>query len=315
MAKRESNKQVTTKNKKTAKQNSTHKKRSSSSHKNTKRKSSNKGNTKREYRINNNAIEIEKRKIKKEIKTKMIFSFVLVLALIITAFVIYIVSTKNDVKDKPQFFTSENEYVSGIDVSHHNGEIDWKTVSENNDFAIIRAGYRGYSEGKINEDTYFKENIKGAKKAGIPIGVYFYSQATTVEEAKEEASYVLSLIRGHNVSLPIFIDYEYAFNKDGMHDGRLFNAKLTSAEATEIINAFCDKINKGGHYAGLYASSSVLNNDIKTSKLNKNIYIWVADYNKSVKYRGDYDIWQYTKTGSSEGVNSKYTDLNYWYIK
>lgn len=305
MATKESNKEKTKKtNNKNVKTLNKQKKTKSSANKSTKRKIANK-----------KLAEIEKDNIKKEIKTKVILAIALVIALIISIIIIYVVSSKNDVEDKPQFFTSENEYVSGIDVSHHNGEIDWKTVAKNNDFVIIRTGYRGYTEGKIVEDTYFKENIKGAEKADIPIGVYFYSQATTVEEAREEASYVLSLIKGKDVSLPVFIDYEYAFNKDGMHDGRLFNANLTPAEATEIINAFCEKINKGGHYAGLYASSSILSNNIKTSKLNKNIYIWVADYNEYVKYQGDYDIWQYTKTGSSEGVSSRYTDLNYWYIK
>ncbi len=261
------------------------------------------------------AFKIELGKIKKEAKNKTIAAIVLVFVLIISIIIIYAVSSNTEVDDRPQFFKSENEYVSGIDVSYHNGDIDWKTVSKNNDFAIIRAGYRGYTEGKIVEDTYFKNNIKGAEKADIPIGIYFYSQATTVEEAKEEANYVLSLIKGKDVSLPVFIDYEYAFNKDGMHDGRLFNANLTPTEATDIINAFCEKINKGGHYAGLYASSYILSNNIKASKLNKNIYIWVADYNENVKYQGEYDIWQYTKTGSVEGVSSKYTDMNYWYTK
>lgn len=254
-------------------------------------------------------------KSRKRFKIKKKFIFILAAILLLAVVVSVVISATNDVTDKPQFFTGDSEYVSGIDVSHHNGDIDWETVSQNTDFAIVRVGYRGYTEGSLAEDTYYKENLKGANKADIPTGVYFYSQATTVEEAREEASYVLSLIRGYDVSLPVFIDYEYAFNKDGMHDGRLFNAKLSPSEAADIINAFCEKINKGGHYAGLYSSSSVLNNEIKTSKLNSNIYIWVADYNKSVKYKGDYDLWQYTKTGKCDGIKSKYTDLNYWYIK
>ncbi len=311
MAKRENTKEKRTKSNR--KQKSTAKRRQSS---NNNSSSNRQRNTNAKRSANRKYSEKSAIRARKRLKFKMYSSFALVAILIISVLVAVVISSTNDVTDKPQLFVSENEYVSGIDVSHHNGDIDWETVAENNvDFAIIRAGYRGYTEGKIVEDTNYRENIKGAKKAGIPVGVYFYSQATTVEEAKEEASYVLSLIRGYDVSLPVFIDYEYAFNKDGMHDGRLFNAKLSPSEATDIINAFCDKINKGGHYAGLYASSSVLNNDVKASKLNSNIYIWVADYNKSVKYRGNYDLWQYTKTGKCDGIGSKYTDLNYWYIK
>lgn len=252
---------------------------------------------------------------KRRLNRKFVAAVTLLGIILVAVFIGVMVSSLNDVNDKPVLFTGDKKIVNGIDVSYHNGEIDWEEVSKNTDFAMIRVGYRGYTEGTLAEDSQYKENLKGAIKAGIPVGVYFYSQATTVEEAREEANYALSLIRGYDVSLPVFIDYEYAFNKDGMHDGRLFNAKLSPSEAADIINAFCEKINKGGHYAGVYSSSSVLNNEITTSKLNSNIYIWVADYNKSVTYKGDYDLWQYTKTGKCNGVNSKYTDLNYWYIK
>lgn len=316
MARRENNKEKSTKS--NSKQNSNTKRKQISnrnSSSNRARNANAKRSSNRQSSTSKKENEKTSKRAKKRLKFKVVSVFSLVGILMLSVLIAVIVSSTNDVTDKPPLFISEDGYVSGIDVSHHNGEIDWETVAKNTDFAIIRAGYRGYTEGKLVEDTNYKQNIKGAKKAEIPVGVYFYSQATTVEEAKEEASYVLSLIRGYDVSLPVFIDYEYAFNKDGMHDGRLFNAKLTPSEATDIINAFCDKINKGGHYAGLYASSSVLNNDVKTSKLNSNIYIWVADYNKSVKYKGNYDLWQYTKTGSCDGIGSKYTDLNYWYVK
>lgn len=219
------------------------------------------------------------------------------------------------VKDKPALFETDEKYACGIDVSSHNGEIDWQTVSENVDFAIIRAGYRGYGNGKLVADSRVEENLENALKAGMKIGVYFYSQAITEGEAREEADFVLELIKGYDIALPVFIDFEYAHGEDGELTGRLFESGITKTQASEIINAFCSRINENGKYAGVYSSSSMLNFDIASSKLNDNAYIWVADYNKTVTYLGSYDIWQYNKHGSCPGVNSKYVDVNYWFVK
>lgn len=247
-------------------------------------------------------------------RKKIIAASALTLALAVAVALLFAFAPKR-VDGKVQFFETDKEFVNGIDVSYHNGEIDWEAAASENDFAIIRAGYRGYSEGKINGDKMFRENIKGANKAQIPVGLYFYSQAVNVQEAEEEAEYVLLRAAGYSVDLPIFIDFEYAFDADGMLGGRLFEADLSRDEAAEIINAFCDKINSAGYYAGVYASSSVLNDKINTNALDGDVYIWVADYNKRVKFRGEYDLWQYSKTGECSGVSSRHTDLNRWYVK
>ena len=215
---------------------------------------------------------------------------------------------------KTDFFNTDKEYVSGIDVSQHNGEIEWDKVAESTDFTIIRIGYRGYGNGTLAEDNRYKKNLENALKNNIHTGVYFYSQATTPEEAEEEAEYVIELLKPYHIDLPVFIDYEYPYDENGKHTGRLYDADLSGKEAAAIINSFCRKIISAGYNAGAYSSSSVLNFDIKTSALDKNIFIWVADYNAKITYLGRYNIWQYTKNGSCSGVNSKYTDLNYWYI-
>lgn len=217
--------------------------------------------------------------------------------------------------DKPQFFSGSGEYVEGIDVSKYNGDIDWEQVADEVDFAIIRVGYRGYGNGDIGEDDSYAANLKNANKAKIPVGVYFYSQATTVEEAEEEAQLAIELIKPYKIKLPVFIDFEFPLDSDKKRTGRLADADLSGKETAEIINAFCRKVKAAGYYAGVYASSSVLNFEIKTSELDKDIYIWVADYNDRVTYLGKYDLWQYTKSGSCSGVNSKYTDRNRWYIR
>lgn len=234
--------------------------------------------------------------------------------LVIAAAIIITLASNRAPADKPALFETEAEYVSGIDISSHNGEIEWDKVAENTDFAIIRAGYRGYGSGEIAEDKLFKENIKAAEKENIPIGVYFYSQAITEAEAQEEADFVLQALKKYDIALPVFIDFEYAHDENGELTGRLYTADLSKKEAANIINAFCSRINEGGKYAGVYSSSSIFNFNIASSHINKNAYIWVADYNEAVTYLGKYDIWQYTKHGSCAGVNSKYVDANYWFI-
>lgn len=254
-----------------------------------------------------------KSKTNPKAKTNYILGIMLVLLIVIS--VVLAVCLKPSNARKPIIFNTSAKYVEGIDVSSHNGEIDWKEVSENTDFAIIRAGYRGYStDGVMTQDKNFDENIKNALKHKIPVGVYFYTQAVTVEEAKEEANFVLNIIKGHNIELPVFIDYEFASDANGDSTGRLYGANLTKEQATEVVNAFCTEIQKAGYHAGVYSSSNVFNFHLNSEDFVENAFVWVADYNKTVKFTGSYDVWQYSKSGSCPGVNSKYCDVNRWYV-
>ncbi len=164
---------------------------------------------------------------------------------------------------------------------------------------MIRVGYRGYGNGALQEDSRYEENPEKRRKRGYSYRCLFYSQAITPEEADEEAEYVLELIKPYDIDLPVFIDFEYPYDAEGKHTGRMFNADLSGRDTAEIINAFCRKIITAGYRAGVYSSSNVYNFDIKTSALDKDIFIWVADYNSKVTYLGRYDIWQYTKTAAA----------------
>ncbi len=212
------------------------------------------------------------------------------------------------------FVNIDKEVAFGIDVSSHNGKIDWKTVSKNIDFAFIRVACRGYKNGEIFTDKKAHYNLRNAIKHDIPVGVYIYSQATTAEEAVEEAEYTLKIVKRYNITLPIVIDFEYATNKKGDFDGRLYNAKLSKEESTEILNAFCEKIAQRGYTPCIYASSNIYKRHIDTDAIYDKTKIWVADYNKTVTYSGDYDFWQFSNQGSCPGINSKYVDTDYWYI-
>lgn len=194
---------------------------------------------------------------------------------------------------------------TGIDVSKWQGEIDWDKVKNAGvEFAIIRAGYRGSVTGAIVEDPYFQANMKGAAASGIPVGVYFFTQAVNEVEAVEEASAVLKLVRQYELDYPIFIDTEGA-GGNGRADG------LDAEARTLVCEAFCRTIENGGYQAGVYASRNWYNNCLETAKLD-NYFIWLAEYRSVPLYQGYYSMWQYTSKGQVDGIKGN-VDLNLFY--
>lgn len=200
----------------------------------------------------------------------------------------------------------ENAVQLGIDVSKWNGEIDWEIVkAEGVDFAIIRCGYRGSSSGWLIEDPYFYKNLEGAKRAGISVGIYFFTQATDLVEAVEEASMVVSLLGDRGIEYPVFIDTEGAGG-----NGRADN--LDPATRTAVVNAFCQTIQNAGLDAGVYASRNWYLNNLNVDELNSP-KIWLAEYRQTPEYQGRYDMWQYTSSGSVAGIEGR-VDLNISYL-
>lgn len=254
----------------------------------------------------------KKSKIKLTKKQKLFFSLVISSILVIIIAIIFGFQVNKAIKSRQIDFNKDVAY--GIDVSYHNGEINWKEVEKEVDFAFIRVGYRGYTDGDIHLDSRAKENLKNANKNGVPIGVYFYSQAINEKEAEEEAEFLYKKIRGYEIDLPVVIDFEYPY-KNGNPVGRLSDANLNKKEITKIILAFCDTIRDKGYTPGVYASSYIYKSHLNTKSLNDDIIIWVADYNEEVTYSGDYDIWQFSEKGTCKGVSSEYVDTNYWFVK
>ena len=192
----------------------------------------------------------------------------------------------------------------GIDVSKYQGNIDWGAVAASGiNFAIIRVGYRGSASGALVQDPNFKKNISGATKAGIKVGLYFFTQAVNEAEAVEEASMAMSLASGYKVTYPIFIDTESASN--GRANG------LSKSARTAVVKAFCQTVRNGGYKAGVYASKSWYANQLNASALN-GYCIWVAQYNSSCTYSGKYDMWQYSSKGSVSGIKGN-VDMNISY--
>lgn len=196
----------------------------------------------------------------------------------------------------------------GIDVSRWNGNINWTEVKKAGiDFAIIRVGYRGYGTGALVEDPLARTNLAGAQAAGIKIGVYVFSQAITLEEAVQEASMALEIVKGYKLDYPIFIDSEYSTSaKDGRADN------LSTAQRTAICEAFCKTIANSGYRTGIYASKSWFMYQLNVAALEQYV-IWVAHYTTATDYSRRYDMWQYTSTASVPGIKGD-VDMNFSYL-
>lgn len=216
------------------------------------------------------------------------------------------------VRDGSRMYYNDPSYTTalGIDVSSHQKEIDWQKVADSGiAFAMIRVGYRGYgSEGTLNMDPYFQQNLIGATAAGLKIGVYFYSQAITATEAAEEAQFVLNALGGFPLTYPVVYDWE-TVSADGARTKGLDNATLTDCAVT-----FCEMVAMSGYSPMIYYNLPVGYTHYQLDRLTA-YDKWFAQYtskNQPDMYY-DYRIWQYTDSGSVPGIEGK-VDMNLAFI-
>lgn len=202
-------------------------------------------------------------------------------------------------------YTSEQ----GIDVSDHQKWINWQKVKEDGiDFAFIRCGYRGYTTGDIHQDSYFVNNITEAKKYGIKVGVYFFSQATTVDEAREEADFTLNAIKNYDLDLPVVFDIEQAGNGKGRVD------KLSREVWTQNAVTFCHIIKNQGYTPMVYNSTNLFEKLFVPEYLQE-FDTWIAQYDVShPTYPYTFSIWQYSSTGKVNGIDVN-TDMDIRFVK
>lgn len=197
----------------------------------------------------------------------------------------------------------------GIDVSQHQGNIDWSNVVNSGiKFAMIRIGYRGYgAAGGQAEDKKYKDNFKNARANGLKVGIYYYSTALNIAEAQKDAEYVLSLLRKYEyqnqVTMPVAIDLEV--NSPTVRD-----ANVDKRTRTDIANTFCSIIKNNGYTPMVYASKAFLKDNMNISQVPYDI--WVAQYNSKCTYSGNYTMWQYSSTGKVSGINGN-VDCNICY--
>ena len=201
-------------------------------------------------------------------------------------------------------------YLRGIDVSKYQGEIDWQQVKDAGmSFAMIRVGYRGYGQaGGVYADKLAQTNYEGAKRAGLKVGVYFFSQARTVKEAQEEAKFLLDIVKDWDVDLPLVCDWEY-FNKNDTP--RVYG--LSKRRVTDCVKAFCDTIKEAGYYPMVYAANYIVKNKLYMNEL-ADYGIWYADYRNYLNSDFRVDMWQYTSTGRVSGISGN-VDLNVLFLE
>lgn len=216
-----------------------------------------------------------------------------------------ITERKNGIPTKVEYY-EDDKLVSytGIDVSKHNGTIDWaKVKAAGIDFAMIRVANRGYgSEGKLLEDDMFEKNAAAANQNKIPVGVYIFSEAITVEEALEEANLVISKIEPYDITYPVVIDIEEIAGDSGR------NESLTPAELTDIVLAFCNRIKDAGYTPMLYCNLKGFIGMLEFERL-EGIEKWYAYYGDELYFPYDVSIWQYSSSGTVDGINGT-VDLN-----
>lgn len=207
----------------------------------------------------------------------------------------------------------EDVIVNGIDVSYAQGNgIDWNDVKKSGvDFAFIRAGYRAAQTGKIHKDDLLEQHAKGAQDAGLMTGYYFFSQALTMEEAKEEARKLLEYTEGYDPSLPYVIDLETFGN--GRQTQAILNRALGAMDLYLIADAFCSVIEEAGYDTMVYGNYDFLTHYADGEFLGNRTHIWLAHYHHKTSYPHGYSYWQASESGSIVGIDGA-VDLDFWYL-
>lgn len=206
-------------------------------------------------------------------------------------------------------YYSDGKQVSylGVDLSRYQEKVDFTALKNQGiDYCMLRVGSRGYKTGVMQEDEKFQEFLAGAEAAGMPVGLYFFSQAVTVEEALEEANFVLSKIGEHKISYPIAFDMEFIENDDSRIE------TLTKTEKSDIALAFLNRIKEAGYTGMLYGNKEWLLKRIELSRF-EGYDIWLAEEDDIPDYPYTYSMWQYTRQGEVNGIDG-YVDLNISFI-
>lgn len=196
------------------------------------------------------------------------------------------------------------ESVLGIDVSQHQGQIDWEAVREAGvEFAIIRVGYRGYRTGDLLADKNADANYAGAKAAGLKVGAYLFSQAVTVEEAREEAKFFLDAVKDWELEMWAVYDWEYV-------DSEARTAGVSPRLLTDMTKEFLDAVTLAGYQPMVYFNRGQSRDLMYMDEL-RHYGFWLAMYNDPMTYPFRLDMWQYTNTGSVPGISGN-VDINLW---
>lgn len=201
------------------------------------------------------------------------------------------------------YFDENGEKIShlGCDLSYHNKYVNFDELAASGcEFVMLRCGYRGYSAGGLAKDEKFEQYASEAERVGLKLGVYFFTQALTVEEAEEEAEYTLKLIENHKISYPVAFDTEYIDDESA----RSNKTEISDELRTEIITTFCEKIKEAGYYPMIYASENWIRRYMNVEQLRQYDF-WAPQYLEENDFLYDFTMWQYTDKGSIPGVKGE----------
>ena len=220
-------------------------------------------------------------------------------------------------EEQQMLYTDTDAYSSrlGIDVSYYQGTIDWEQVKEAGfEFAFLRIGYRGYGEaGVLVEDEAFRKNLAGAQTAGLDVGVYFYAQAVSDEEAEEEARFVLELLGDTELELPVVYDPEYVLDSDGEKIEEARTSALEGEQVTQNTLLFCEAMEEAGYAAAFY-SNLLSESEVFDMTALAGISVWYADYSETPQTPYAFTFWQYSESGTVPGIEGA-VDLNIQLMK
>lgn len=184
----------------------------------------------------------------------------------------------------------------GIDISHHQGDIDFDKLKGNIDFAMVRCSY-----GSFYEDRKYKQNIVGLERIGVPYGLYHFSYATSIESAKKEAEGFINIIKRYNPTYPVVIDIESSSRTSSVSKDTLI----------DIADTICNMIEEAGYYVMIYANLDYLNNKLNSDRLDR-YDKWLAEWRDKPSYNKNYGMWQYSSKGSMPGIKGN-VDLDIAY--
>ena len=196
--------------------------------------------------------------------------------------------------------------LTGVDVSEHQGKINWKKVAADGvDFAMIRLGYRGSTAGGLYLDEFYETNMAGAAAAGVPVGVYFFSQAVDPREAQEEAAFVLEHLKGYDVAFPVVFDWEIV----GGSAARTYT--VSRRTLVECARTFCEAVKEQGYDPMIYFTRYLGYRKYILRNLT-DYGFWYAEYEARPRFAFDFDMWQYSESGTVSGIDGS-VDLNILY--
>ena len=194
--------------------------------------------------------------------------------------------------------------IPGIDVSHHQGVIDWEQVAQAGvEFAFIRLAYRGYRDGKLHVDEQVQQNLAGARAAGLKIGAYIFSQAVSVQEAEEEAAFALEILGDTKLELPLVYDWEYVSDSAR-------TAQVSSDTLMACVEAFCAAVEGAGMEPMVYFNQDLAKTRLDLAALD--CPFWLAKYDDELNYAYQVRCWQYTDQGQISGI-SENVDIDLYF--